>query len=321
MSFRDIKGQDRAVSFLKGSIKSNKVAHAYLFTGPGGIGKKLTAVKFAKALNCLSRSGEKPCGACASCRKIDSNNHPDVFLATPEKEGASIKIEKMRELIKSMALKPYEAAFKVFIIDDAGSMTEEAQNAILKTLEEPPKDSVLILIAADQDSLLPTIASRAQNVRFFPFDIESLKNILVNNYEMDASRAHILANITCGRLGEALRYNGEDFFNKRIRVIKGLVNRTFFDSDFEGLSKSDFKLYLDIMLTYFRDILVAKASSDKTGLVNVDKAAEISAEAKQMKFDELDRVIKQLILTNSFLDRNVNMKLAMASLGLSLTVK
>lgn len=146
MSFEDIRGQDRAISLLKGSIASGRMSHAYIFYGPGGIGKSLVAMNFAKALNCLGDSESRPCDACAPCKKADASNHPDILLLKPEKEGGSIAIDDVRALIKDASLKPYESRKKFYIIDEASSMKEEAASALLKTLEEPPSDSVFILI-------------------------------------------------------------------------------------------------------------------------------------------------------------------------------
>jgi len=320
LSFKDIKGQDKAVSFLKSVLENNRFSQAYIFFGPNGVGKKLTALNFAKAFNCAIPVGQRPCDACVSCRKIDASNHPDVFLLVPEKEDASIKIDQVREVIKNISLKAYEARKKVYIIDDAHLMTPEAQNALLKTLEEPPSDSVLILITDNMESLFSTIVSRSQVVKFFPFAVAEVKDILTQVYKIDAVKAHILAHISSGMLGEALRQNDEDFFKKRSRIIKGLEDRTFFDWEFEGLSRPDLKLYLDVMLTWYRDILIAKTGlTEEAAFVNIDKRDAVLNEAARADFAFLDSIIKQIISTNSFLEQNANPKLAMSVLGLQIT--
>jgi len=318
VSFKDIKGQDRAISFLKGSIETGRMSHAYIFHGPSGVGKKLTAVNFAKAVNCLG-GGASSCDACASCRKSDSSNHPDLSILKPEKEGSAIGIDAVRALIKDVGLKPYEGKKKFYIIDEASSMKEEAQNALLKTLEEPPSDSVIILIAESLGRLFPTIVSRSQAVKFFPLRIDEVRDILVEKYGVEAPKAHILAHLSSGRLGEALRYRDEEFFAKRDRVITALADRTFFESDFDKLTKADLKIYLNILLTWYRDILVAKAGGvDGPEVVNIDRKEAILAEAAGTGFDRLDRMIRQVISTNSFVEQNVNPKLAMAALGVSI---
>ncbi len=322
MSFRDIKGQDSAVLFLKRSGDSDKAAHAYIFAGPAGVGKKLAAVNFAKALNCLADSGEKPCDACISCRKIDASNHPDVFLLKPEKEGSHLGIDKVREVIKNIGLKPYEGKVKAYIIDDAASLTQEAQNALLKTLEEPPSDSVIIFIAESSGDLFPTIESRSQVVKFLPLKAGDIREILKTVHKLKIGRAEVLSRIANGSLASALRLNEKKFFEKRSSVLKGLVDGSFFDSDFDGLTKSDTLVFLDTMLTWYRDILIAKAAGKPESLlVNVDKLDIIEEEAKRYDFGFLDNIIKQIILTGSFLEQNVNPKLALSVLGASICTK
>lgn len=353
VSFKDIKGQDSAINFLKGILKTGRISHAYIFLGPRGIGRKLTALNFAKALNCLLEDGEAPCGPsvnsgfdpeqrrriegcgqCVSCKRIGAANHPDVLLI--EKDGASIKtlrqaqslypgrsreikIGSIREVIRLAGLKPYEARKKVFIIDDSASMNAESSNALLKTLEEPPADSIFILIAESLDSLLATIVSRCTVVKFFPLDRNEVKEILTKVYDVDEKKAHILSCISSGSLGEALRLKDESFFEKRSRAIKALQDKTFFDSDFEELSREDLQAYLDIMLTWYRDILVAKSGHRKESiLVNIDKFDDIINEAKETKFEFLYEVIKEIISTGYFLEQNANPKLAMSVLGLKL---
>lgn len=322
MPFKDIKGQDRAILFLKGALENKKVAHAYIFLGPSGIGKKLVAFDFAKALNCDSYElniANTPCGTCLSCRKIESSNHPDILFVRPEKEGASIKIDMIRQVIRDSGIKPYEGRKKVYIIDDADYMTEEASNALLKTLEAPPSDSVLILITGSLDALLDTIVSRSQVVRFFPLGINVAADLLEKQYSIDSVKARILAHMTCGCLGEALsRSKDESFFNTRANIIAAMINRSFFDLDLENVARGDLKRYLDIMLSWYRDILVRKTGAGKEVLINIDQEDAIMKEARVLDWDHIDKVITQIIMSNSFLDRNANPKLVMSALQLTI---
>lgn len=336
LSFQDVKGQDNAIGFLKNSIAGNKISHAYIFAGPSGIGKKLAAVNFAKALNCLGPADGGPCDAstgsashpelvdgcdaCAQCKKIEAFNHPDVLIFSPAKEESSLGIEKVRALTKDIGLKPYEGRKKVYILDNADSMTHEAQNALLKTLEEPPSDSVMILIAENANTLFPTIQSRAKKVKFFPLAAEEVKKILMEKYKLDKDNAEVLSRISSGELGKAIKYNAEGFFEKRKRIIDALRGGALLDSDLDGFSKPDLRLALDVMLTWYRDILIAKAGVDnRSVLVNADKADIIYGEAKLASFEWLNNIINQVILTGSFLDQNINPKLAMGVLGMNLT--
>ena len=320
MSFRDIKGQDSAIDFLKISVKNDKISHAYMFIGPSGVGKKLTAINFAKAINCLDPKDAGPCDTCSQCKKIDASNHPDVFIFSPLKEDSSFGIDRIRALTKDIGLKPYEGRKKVYILDNADSMTPEAQNALLKTLEEPPSDSVLILIVENINGIFSTVQSRAKRVRFFPIPAKEIEGILVNSYKMEKEKAEILSRISSGMLGKALKYNDEDFFKARDRIISALNGEMILDSDFDGLSKPDMRLALDVMLTWYRDILLIKAGvANSSSLVNIDKLDLIQSEAKRSSFDGLNNIINQVILTGSLFEQNVNPKLAMGVLGINLT--
>ena len=171
MSFSDIKGQDTAVSSLKNAIRNNRLAHAYIFAGPEGCGRSLLARNFAKVLNC-EKEKDDACDSCASCKKINKDVHPDVKWLNKDGKSSQIKIDQIRRLEKQIALKPYEAKYKVFIIKDASFMTVEAANSFLKTLEEPPPNSVLILIAERPRDLFATIVSRCQLIRIKPLSVE-----------------------------------------------------------------------------------------------------------------------------------------------------
>lgn len=319
MSFRDIKGQNSAIEFLKSYIVNDKVSHAYMFIGPAGVGKKLAAINFAKALNCLDPKDGNSCDNCAQCKKIDASNHPDVLTFAPDKENSSFGIDKIRAVTKDISLKPYEGRKKVYILDSADSMTQEAANALLKTLEEPVSDSVLILIVQNINSIFSTVQSRAKRVRFFPLPAGEIRKILTDNYKVDEKRADLLSRISSGELGKALKYNDASFFEKRSRIIDGLRNGALLDSDFDGFSRSDLRLALDIILTWYRDILITKTGLNQSALINIDKSDLIQSEAKRSSFDGLNSIIDQVILTGSFLDQNVNPKLAMGVLGINIT--
>ena len=319
MSLKDIKAQDNAIAFLKNSIEGDKVSHAYMFVGPSGVGKKLAAVNFAKALNCLDLKDNDSCDKCAQCKKIDSGNHPDVLIFSPKKEDASLGIDKIRSVTKDIGLKPYEGRKKVYILESADSMTQEAQNALLKTLEEPVSDSVLILMAESVSSMFSTIQSRAKRIRFFPIPSVDVKNILKDTYKLDDGRAEILSRISSGELNRALKYNDEDFFEKRRRIIDAMKDGAVSDLDFDGFSKQDLRMALEVMLTWYRDVLVAKAGVDAAkALVNIDKMDLIYEQAKRSSYEALNSMINQVVLTGSFLDENANPKLAMGVLGINL---
>jgi DNA polymerase-3 subunit delta' len=314
LSFRNIRGQDSAISFLKGEILNGKVAHSYIFLGLGGVGKRLTAINFAKALNCPEAKDGEGCDACASCTKIGSFAHPDVSLFEPEKEGGSIGIERIRSLINDINLKSYEGKRKVYIIDEADDMTQEASNALLKTLEEPPPESVIILIARNLNLIFRTIVSRSQIVRFFPLTVDAIEKILATEHSLRPAEAHILAHLSSGSLGSALKFKEGDFSGMRESVIEAVSKGSFTGSCLEDASRDELKSYLDIMLTWYRDILAAKNGAGAEMLINLDKKDLITRLAKQLDEDEIADIIREIIMTGTFLDQNANAKLVMSVL-------
>ncbi|GEM_PF-108196 len=386
-SFKDILAQDSAVSFLRSAINSERIANAYLFHGPSGVGKKMTAISFAKAINCIcphggtvakynsrhSEGGQRPteeskseilprfarqddrrsllrtlvpslqndvefdisqqshsdvnhglpsgdsidgCGSCSSCKKINSLNHPDVRLIEADNYGSSVKIEDVRAVIEDVGMKPYEAKKKVYIVDGADNLTEEAANALLKTLEEPSSESMLILISENSRRLLSTIRSRCQAVKFFPLGVNTVAKILTDRHGINGDTAHILAGLSCGSLGEALRLNEDDFFARRDRIIKALSTGTLAELEFDKTTRPELRTALNIMLMWYRDILVAKAGN--SNVINIDKEALIYSEAKKTGFDRLNNTITRIISIQGYLEQNANPKLAMAALGSSI---
>ncbi len=196
-------GQRQAVNLLGRSLASGRVAHAYLFRGPEGVGKQLLARGLTAALNCSDRKGLSSCGRCPSCRKFAAGSHPDFFRVSPEK--GAIKIAQVRELIKKLSFAPYEAQTRVVLIEDVHSMRQEAANSLLKTLEEPPENNVLILTADSAANVLQTIVSRCQTVPFYSLSSEDTAEILTAlDKEMSGETARLLARLAEGSPGRAV---------------------------------------------------------------------------------------------------------------------
>ncbi len=315
MSFRNIIGQDSAVGFLKGSIANDRVGHAYIFLGPKGVGKRLAAINFAKALNCQSLDIGESCDGCPSCRKIDASNHPDVSIVKQEEDATSIKIDAIRALIKDINLKPYEGKKKVYIIEEADSMRHEAANSLLKTLEAPPSDAVIILLVENLNMLFQTIVSRSQVVRFFPLGVDVVMDILITKYSVEEPKARILSHLSNGKLGEALEYREKDVLDIRETVIRGMMKRSIFDIVPEKAPREDVKMCLDIMLTWYRDIMASKAGLGPDKFINADKSEDVLAEASNLSMEYVNRVIDQVMMTSLYLDQNANAKLAMGVLA------
>jgi len=220
MKFSEIVGQEVAVNILKKAIENNRSHHAYLFMGPDGVGKRTTAIAFAKGLNCRSSSSDG-CDLCDSCRKIENGTHPDVELIGPREGGLTISIDQIRKLQRRVAYKPLEGKWKVYIIDDAASATEEAANCLLKTLEEPPPQVILILITENIYRLLSTVRSRCQLILFRQIPRTLIEKILTDQYEVAPEEARPLARFSSGSIGRALYCLEKETpeFGERLREI------------------------------------------------------------------------------------------------------
>src|SRR3972149_10929022 len=219
MSFAEITGQDRAINILKRSIANDHIAHSYLFHGPDGAGKKCVAISFAMAMNCTEAEGDA-CGQCTSCRKISSGIHPDFTLL--DGESGEIKISAIRDVINSMVYKPLEAKKRVVIVNGAERFNISSSNAFLKTLEEPPADTVIILISSSPDMLLQTILSRCQKVSFSQIPPHIITGILMDKVGIEEDQAEFVAHMSDGSPGKAISLSSEDVQQTRLEIMNGL---------------------------------------------------------------------------------------------------
>ncbi len=284
MALEKIAGQEKALEILTGSIAKNQIAHAYLFAGEEGIGKKLTAINFAKALNCQTNSETFShltpreidcCDKCPSCLKIDKGVHPDVFFVVPE--NRQIKVETIRNLEESLSYKPFEGKWKTVIIDEADTLNQSAANAFLKTLEEPPAQSILILISSMPELIPLTILSRCHRVNFSPLPLKTMEELLKYKYsaegtELPPEKAKLLSLLSGGRPGWALN---RDLIKKRDRLFNdftSLLHRIEEDLWEDRDSMYDWFHWAQLWL---RDIAVFKATGRTDLLINQDKEKEI----------------------------------------------
>ena len=331
MSFADIRGQDRPVAMLKSYIAKSRLEGSYLFSGPEGIGKKLVAKTLAKAVNC-SEGALDPCDNCASCLKIERNEHPDVYMIdcdTPilidsqsgneRADSDAIKIGHIRQLQKNIALKPYEGRKKVFIIDAAHNLTAEASNAFLKILEEPVKSSLIILITSKPFLLFKTIISRCRVVKFSGLSREGLKEMIKEDFGLDDESAHFLAYFSEGRPGRALGLKDTDLIREKNRVIDNFaLSRR---ADFENLNikkREDVRACLNILATWFRDIYLVKAGLSRREVINYDRSEELLKQVNRFTFAELDDIFNSISDSIFYLERNINSRLLLHNLGVRL---
>ncbi len=219
-SYATLRGQEKAKKIVSRMYHSGRLSHAYLFRGPDGVGKHLFANLFAAHLNCENPTADGGCGECSSCRKYLSGNHPDITVIAPE--NGAIKIDRIRELCRSLTYPPYESAVRVVVLEDIHTMRPEAANSLLKTLEEPPENNVLILTAELSRDILPTIISRCQIVPFYGLSVEQTTEVLAEHLpDIDAAEAEMLAKLSDGSPGKALFLKEKNLVDtwRRVRRI------------------------------------------------------------------------------------------------------
>lgn len=321
MSFNKVIGQELAIDLLRRAIEEKRLAHAYLFIGPGGVGKSLLAKIFAKALNCEKQTAE-PCDECISCKKIEAGIHPDVVTVSPEGKSSQIGINAIRKIEGVMSLKPYEGRTKVFTIDGADKMTEDAANSLLKTLEEPPKETVIVLLASNMSKLQPTIVSRCQKVLFHPLSERAIMKELIERYGLDEKRAMCVSRFSEGRLGRAIEVLEGEALAKRNRVVEEFLTPKQFgyeDTWLYSEPREKVNETLNALAVYFRDLLVFNLSRDQGLLVNLDKAADIARDAAGYPVERLEAIIETIADTQERIKRNANIKIALSCMRLNIT--
>jgi DNA polymerase-3 subunit delta' len=326
MSFKDIKGQDHPIEMLKEYIKSSCVIGGYLFIGPEGVGKALVAKTLAKIVNCQEDNLDS-CDRCISCLKIERNQHPDMhyisgsnLLGNDNGDFDSIKIDYIRHLQKDINLKPYEGKIKVFIIDNAHYLTAEASNALLKVLEEPPGNSLIILISSKPTLLFKTIISRCKIIRFSSLLRTELEEILKKEYCLDNNLAHFLAYFSEGRIGSALRLKDADILREKNRIIDDFI---LLDSkpSLDNLSlqnRKDVARGLNILAAWFRDIYLVKIGMPHYELINLDRKTQILRFMTRYTLLDLDEILKSISNSLLYLEQNVNIKLLLSNLMIEL---
>jgi DNA polymerase-3 subunit delta' len=314
MTFDTVLGQARAIRMLQRMLEKDRVPHALLFTGIDGIGRQATAKTLAMALNCLDPEGQNPCNRCRSCRKMASGNHPDLVIVNPA--GVFIKIDQIRSLRKHLTYAPVEGGRRIVIINDAHALTAEASNALLKTLEEPPKDTHIILTAPETTDLSATIVSRCQHVCFRPLSETIIAEVLQNRKALDRNAAQALAVLAKGSLGKALTMDGDTWTARRDGLMQSLgglpgasIPSLFAFAEALSRDKDGLQDTLDMMTMWFRDLLVWRLCPDR--IVNRDYLAQIERIASQYTPDELLKKVSAIFAAERSISRNVNHKLAL----------
>ncbi len=332
--FSKIIGQARAVNYVKMVVRRDKLSHAYLFAGIPGIGKKSTAYALAQAVNCHNPAAGEGCGECRSCRQMSAGNHPDLLVIKPD--GQAIKIDQIRHLIRDLGFKKMSARFRVSIVCQAETMTEEAANAFLKILEEPPEANILILDVVEARDLLPTIVSRCQKVSFLPLPSTLIADWLVQERGLAGDQALVVAKIADGSLGRAIEMAEGGFLERRhdflLRLFElpqlapeevlemglsyaGLGKRKELEV---GSGEGGLFALLTVWKTWYRDLLIVKVGAPEDLLINADWGQKLKNMADHLTVNSLLRSFETLNQAQHALKRFRNVDLMMENTVLAL---
>lgn len=305
MKFLELIGQEPAIGLIKNSIAKNRLAHAYLFAGPDGVGKKTCAQIMARTLNCMEGEAE-PCDACRSCTK---EFHPDIHLIEPK--GASLRIDQIRELQNSVAYKPYEGKWKIYILEDADKLTEAAANSLLKTLEEPPPATAFILLTSKIDKLLPTIRSRCQQINFRPIGKEKILAFLEKHYpDSEIEMRELAATLAEGSIGRASSFLQSEDNLARVEEIREIY-RIIGQDDLAPFTiaekwknrKEELGDFFQILTLLYRQSLWQNIEGSKEKIASINRA------------------LVTIGKTEAAFARNVNPQLALEQLLLTLAIE
>lgn len=326
--FKDIVGQEQIKEHLEGAIRLNKVSHAYIINGERSSGKEFIAKTFAMALQCEKRSGQEiePCGECHSCKQALSGNHPDIKFLTHEKPN-TISVDDIRlQINNDVGIKPYSAPKKIYIINEGEKMTVQAQNALLKTLEEPPEYVVILILTANANALLPTVLSRCVLLNMKPVRDEQLKQFLMENMEIPDYKADICVAFARGNLGKArILAKSEEFDKVKEEAITLLkyINDMEINEIVAAIKKiNEYKFdvndYMDILSIWYRDVLLFKATHDANHLIFREEIQYIRRVADKSTYEGIETIIDALEKTKQRLNANVNFDLVMELLLLTI---
>ena len=325
VSFNNIIGHEEIIRHLQNAIKTGKVSHSYIFTGRPGSGKKLLASTYAMTLQCEAK-GTEPCQKCDSCKKASGKNLPDIIFVTHEKPG-TITIDEIRDqVIHDVAVKPYYSEHKIYVIPDAEMMTVQAQNALLKTIEDPPEYAVIMLLTSNIDALLPTIQSRCVRLDLKVVDDRLVKKYLMERLHVPDYQAEIDASFAQGSIGKAKEAaTSEDFSQmtqNALKVLKYVNTMEVYELSDEIKKLTEEKQnigdYLDIFQFWFRDVLMFKATREIDNLVFKQEINYIKEQASERSYENLEKILEALEKTKVRLRANVNFELALELLFLTI---
>ncbi len=323
--FADIVGHEQIIQHLQNAIMLDKISHAYILEGEEGMGKHMLASAFAQTLQCKTK-GTDACMECQSCKQSISGNQPDIIRVSHEKPG-SIGVEDIREqLCGDMMIKPYNSPYKIYIVDEAEKMTVQAQNALLKTIEEPPAYGVILLLTTNSGMFLPTIISRCVTLKLKPLRDEQIKKYLMEQKQIPDYQAEICAAFARGNLGKACGLAVSESFSAikehALHLVKYVKEMDIYEIIDSVKAVSEFKLdiqdYLDLLMVWYRDVLLFKATRHGDSLIFTDEVHAIADAAVRSSYEGLDHILQALEKAKVRLNANVNFDLTMELLFLTI---
>ena len=324
-SFKDVVGHKDILKYISSAVENNRVSHAYILNGERGSGKKMLANLFAMTLLCETGDNE-PCGKCHSCKQAESGNHPDIIRVTHEKPN-SISVDDIRTQVNNTVdIKPYQGPYKVYIIPQADMMTPQAQNAILKTIEEPPSYAVFLLLTENAETLLPTINSRCVMLKLRNIKDTLIKKYLMENLEIPDYKADMCTAFAQGNMGRAIMLANSDHFNEireeAVQLLKHISEMELNEIVAAVKNISVYKLeitdYLDIIMIWYRDVLLYKATKEIDKVVFKDQSQSIKEQARQSSYEGIELILESLEKAKARLKANVNFDLVMELLFLTI---
>ncbi|MDE5781402.1 MAG: DNA polymerase III subunit delta [Lachnospiraceae bacterium] len=323
--YKDILGNEQIKEHFKNAIKLHKVSHAYILNGDKGMGKKMLSNVFAMALQC-ERGTEEPCMECRSCKQVISGNHPDIKYITHEKPNV-IAVDEVREQINNdIQIKPYSSRYKIYIVDEAEKMNIQAQNALLKTIEEPPEYGIIILLTSNSEMFLPTILSRCVMLNMKLMEKGQMRDYLMKKMGLPDYHADVIIAFSGGNLGKAIRLASSEDFNELKSSVTHLLEYIGDMETYEVVMavkqvekyKVDIADYIDLMMVWYRDVLMFKASRDMNELTFKDEYGYIKEQAEKISFNGIEEILKAMEKAKVRIRANVNFDLAIEMMYLTI---
>ena len=326
-SFKDVVGHKNIIKYIESAVSADAVSHAYILNGERGSGKKLLANLFSMSLQCENREEDgDACGKCRSCKQAVSGNHPDIIRVSHEKPN-TISVDDIREQVNNdVVIKPYSSKYKIYIIADADMMSVQAQNALLKTLEEPPQYAVIMLLTENAEALLPTIRSRCVMMKLRNIKDQLVKKYLMEQMEIPDYKADVCVAFAQGNMGKAIMLATSEYFNE-IKEDAVHLLRNIDSMSVSGLMEAvkhcmTYKLeigdYLDVIAIWYRDVLIYKATKNVDRVVFSDQLRYIRERASKSSYEGIENILDGLDKAKSRIKANVNLELAMELLLLTI---